>query len=450
MKPSQLSYGGIFVIFTIAVGLLYFDRFPRRFLPPPSASSQSVQTETNLKVLESPSPTPTPLQPDPQLQAIVDAQIASLKNVGFDPAQQSVWIESSEGTVGEYQGRTRLPAASLTKLATTLAALNSWPADYKFYTRIVSQGTIENGVLKGDLIVQGGADPFYVWESGIQLGNALNQLGIKTVSGNLVIQGIFVMNFERDPTIAGGLLRQAFNADLWSGEAEQQYQTFPAGTPKPNLTIDGEVVLATALPTGTQVLIEQPSLTLVQLLKQMNNYSNNIMAQLFADLLGGPPILQEAVVNLAKIPAAEVALTNGSGLGPENQISARGTCQILRAIGESLAPYQLGLPDVMPVTKVDPGTLAYRNLPPGVTAKTGTLWDVSTLAGVISNSDRPAVSLDQANTLCFAIFNRGSGIDFFYTSQENLVTELKNQLTKRSSSSQASAPSLPPNGTEIK
>lgn len=445
MKSSPLSYGGIFVIFTIAVVLLYLDRFPRRFSPPPSGSASVQSSETNLKVLESPpSPTPTPLRPDPQLQAIVDAHIAKLKNAGFDPSQQAVWVESSEGTVGEYQGRTRLPAASLTKLATTLAALNSWPADYKFYTRIVSQGTIENGVLQGDLIVQGGADPFYVWESGIQLGNALNQLGIKTVKGNLVIQGIFVMNFERDPAIGGTLLRQALNADLWSGEADQQYQTLPTGTPKPNLTIEGEVVVATDLPVGTQLLIEQPSLTLVQLLKQMNNYSNNIMAQLFADLLGGSSILQEAVVNLAKIPASEVALINGSGLGPENQISARGTCQILRAIGESLAPYQLGLPDIMPVTKVDPGTLEYRYLPPGIAAKTGTLWNVSTLAGVISPNDRPATSLDQPQTLCFAILNRGSGIDFFYTSQENLVTELKTQLTKTQLTERSSSPQTNP------
>lgn len=252
------------------------------------------------------------------------------------------------------------------------------------------------------------------------------------------------MNFERDPAIGGTLLRQALNADLWSGEADQQYQTLPTGTPKPNLTIEGEVVVATDLPVGTQLLIEQPSLTLVQLLKQMNNYSNNIMAQLFADLLGGSSILQEAVVNLAKIPASEVALINGSGLGPENQISARGTCQILRAIGESLAPYQLGLPDIMPVTKVDPGTLEYRYLPPGIAAKTGTLWNVSTLAGLISPNDRPATSLDQPQTLCFAILNRGSGIDFFYTSQENLVTELKTQLTKTQLTERSSSPQTNP------
>lgn len=427
MKLSPLTSGGIVVILTIVAAGLSLDRlWPGFFaLPGTSGSSLSVSPEPT----ETPAPTPTPFvfQPDPKLQHLVDQHIATLKTAGVDPTQQSLWLESNQGTIGEYQGKTRFPAASLTKLATTLTALKSWPPDYRFFTRVSTTGTIVNGVLEGDLIIQGGGDPLYIWESGIQLGNQINQLGIQTVTGRLIIQGVFMMNFERDPMIAGNLLRQSLHADLWSGETYQQYQTLPAGTPEPKVTIQGEVVPMNTIPTGSQTLVEQSSLPLVNLLKQMNNYSNNLMAQLFADLLGGAPRLTETVVQ-AQVPPEEVTFSNGSGLGHENQISGRGTCQILKTIGEVLAPYNLGLSDVMPISQVDPGTLDYRNLPPGVTAKTGTLWDVSTLAGVISTSDRPATQLSPENPLCFAIFNRGENIDLFYTSQENLVTQLKSQL----------------------
>jgi len=40
-------------------------------------------------------------------------------------------------------------------------------------------------VLQGDLIITGSGDPFLVWEEVIALGNSLNQLGIKRVTGNL-------------------------------------------------------------------------------------------------------------------------------------------------------------------------------------------------------------------------------------------------------------------------
>ncbi|MEY2977403.1 MAG: D-alanyl-D-alanine carboxypeptidase [Prochlorotrichaceae cyanobacterium] len=441
MKQSHLSYLGIGVICALASFLWYFDRFPRSFSGQREESTTaqgSPQTSAEIKVIPSAPPTPPPLQIDPELQTIVDAQLANLKAAGFDPAQQGVWIESNRGTFAEFQGNTPLAVASLTKLATTLTALQTWPTDYQFYTRVLTQGTIANGTLTGDLIIQGGADPFYVWESAILLGNRLNQLGIQTVTGSLIIEGLFVMNFERDPAIAGELFRQALNADFWPNEALLQYQNnLPADTPQPRITIAGETIVRSA-PTfqaGLTTLVEQPSLPLVQLLKQMNNYSNNIMAQLFADLMGGAPTLQQTVVQVAQVPSKEVAFSNGSGLGHENQISAQGSCKVIKAIEEKLEPQGFSVSDIMPISQRDPGTLSYRNLPPGLTAKTGTLWDVSTLAGVLSATDQPVKQLDQGNFLCFAILNRGANIDFFYQAQEDFVGELKTYLQKTSSGS---------------
>ncbi len=49
--------------------------------------------------------------------------------------------------------------ASVMKLVTTLAALDSLGPAYTFRTRVYTQGALVDGVLQGNLIVQGGGDP---------------------------------------------------------------------------------------------------------------------------------------------------------------------------------------------------------------------------------------------------------------------------------------------------
>ena len=49
--------------------------------------------------------------------------------------------------------------ASVTKIITTATALELLGGDFQFSTYIETNGTIDNGVLNGDLIIRGGADP---------------------------------------------------------------------------------------------------------------------------------------------------------------------------------------------------------------------------------------------------------------------------------------------------
>jgi len=382
-----------------------------------------------------PTPTPTPTLPvlpvDPQLQAAVDRYVDDLTGQGIDLSQQGVWVESSEGKSGGYQADVALPVASLTKMATTLLALDRWSADYRFYTRIAATGPVVNGVLQGDLVVWGGGDPFYVWESAIALGNRLNELGIREIQGNLVVDAdrVFVMNFDRDRGWAGELLRQAINSSLWNEEAAQQFSYMPEGTPAPEVKLQGEVVVR-PVPNRADltILVAQPSLALVDLLKEMNKFSNNIMADLLADILGGGAKLTTEVQALTDIPPDEITFINGSGLGPENQISARGVCRILNVIAEHLEPQGFGLPDVMPIAAQDAGTLDYRTLPTGTIAKTGTLWNVSTLGGLVPQGETPADSLSRSPSACFAILNQNGDLNFFRAEQEVLLAGIKEIL----------------------
>lgn len=395
---------------------------------PPAAAALPAATPT-------PTPTPTPTLPilprDPQLQASVDAYVDNLASWGLNLSEQGIWVESSDGKAGGYQADVPLPVASLTKLATTLLALDHWPANYRFFTRIAATGPVVDGVLQGDLVVWGGGDPFYVWESAIALGNRLNELGIRTVQGNLVVDAdrVFVMNFDRDRAWSGALLRQGIDSRLWEGEAAQQFQYMPEGTPQPQVEIQGEVVVR-SVPNRDQltILVAQPSLPLVDLLKEMNKYSNNIMADLLADIWGGGANLTKEVQALTDIPPEEIEFINGSGLGPENQISARGVCRILSVIAEQLEPQGFGLADVMPIAWQDAGTLEYRDLPTGTIAKTGTLWNVSTLGGLVPQGDTPAASLSRDRSACFAILNQNGDLDLFRSQQDQFLGNIKQIL----------------------
>lgn len=131
---------------------------------------------------------------------------------------------------------------------------------------------------------------------------------------------------------------------------------------------------------------------------------------------------------LTDIPPDEINFINGSGLGPENQISARGVCRILNVIAEHLEPQGFGLPDVMPIAAQDAGTLDYRTLPTGTIAKTGTLWNVSTLGGLVPQGEMPADSLSSSTSACFAILNQNGDLNFFRAEQEVLLAGIKEVL----------------------
>lgn len=142
-------------------------------------------------------------QQDTNTQTIVDRYLAQLDSGGKDPALQGIWLESAWSTLGSHQGNQPLSAASLTKIATTLAALEQWPLTHRFTTRVYTTGTVANGLVQGDLVIEAGGDPLFVWEEAIALGNALNQAEIRQIEGDLIIVGDFMMNYVAEPATSG-------------------------------------------------------------------------------------------------------------------------------------------------------------------------------------------------------------------------------------------------------
>jgi serine-type D-Ala-D-Ala carboxypeptidase/endopeptidase (penicillin-binding protein 4) len=353
---------------------------------------------------------------DPEAEAIVQRYLKTLSELGLSPQEQGVWLQSGLFHLANNQGQTPLSAASLTKIATSLAALETWGPNHQFDTQLLTNGAVQNGVLQGDLIIQAGGDPMFVWEEAIGVGNALNQLGIRQITGDLIVTPNFVMNFDWDPIKSATWLKQGMNAATWPEATQAQYAKMPPGTGKPQVTIAGAVRTAPG-PFTAQPLFTHKSLPLWNLVKRLNVYSNNFMSESLARQMGGPSGVMQKVVTAAGIAPNQIRLANGSGLGEENQISPQAASTMFAAIQRYASLHQLNIADLFPIAGTDVGTIDDRDLPRNAVVKTGTLNSVSALAGVVPTQQRGLVS--------FAIINRGTNLEGLRDRQDVLLRQLQ-------------------------
>ncbi len=332
---------------------------------------------------------------------------------------QGVWMQSESAPLVSEAGTTPMPGASLTKIATSLASLDQWGPAHQFETLISATGQVENGVLRGDLVVSGGGDPFFVWQEAIALGAALNKLGIKRVTGNLIITGDFWMNYQLNPYVAGELLRQGLNSQLWSSGVKNLYYRMPPGTAEPQVAIAGFVISENSV-ANTKPLIRHQSLPLIYILKQLNVESDNDLAEILAMLVGGAKKVQQIAAWSAGVPQAEIQLINGSGLGEENRVSPRAASAMLRAIQRHLQTSKWNIADLFPVSGRDRGTLEDRNIPQGAVVKTGTLYDTIALSGVLPTKEYGLV--------WFTLINRGTNWERLRREQDVFLQQIIQRL----------------------
>src|ERR1700688_3464753 len=114
-------------------------------------------------------------------------------------ANQGVYVEAADGEVLLAQAE-RLPVhpASVSKVPTTLALLRRLGPDYRFTTTFSGEGALHAGVLDGDLIVDGGGDPFFVDENALLVAARLNELGVQRVAGTLRVRGTLIFDWQAE------------------------------------------------------------------------------------------------------------------------------------------------------------------------------------------------------------------------------------------------------------
>ena len=88
-----------------------------------------------------------------------------------------------------WQHRAGVPMqpGSAMKVITTIVALDRLGPNHRGHTELHITGTIDNGVLSGDLVLVGGADPDFDLPALWQLLFELRQRGVHTINGSLVL-----------------------------------------------------------------------------------------------------------------------------------------------------------------------------------------------------------------------------------------------------------------------
>jgi D-alanyl-D-alanine carboxypeptidase/D-alanyl-D-alanine-endopeptidase (penicillin-binding protein 4) len=104
--------------------------------------------------------------------------------------------------------------ASITKLATAFTVLHRLGPSFKFQTSLWSAGKIENGVLKGDLILKGGGDAGFVSETMWFLVNEFMRTGVQKIEGDVVVDDTDFDNIRTDPSRDPERVDRAYDAPV--------------------------------------------------------------------------------------------------------------------------------------------------------------------------------------------------------------------------------------------
>jgi len=167
-------------------------------------------------------------------------------------------------------------------------------------------------------------------------------------------------------------------------------------------TLSGATV--PGLPPDAAPLLRFASEPLADALTRLNKHSNNLMARnlyltLGAEAYGAPATLDKSARAVREILArrgiatAKLVLENGAGLSRIERISAGALNQLLRAASRS--PLSAEFESSLPIVAID-GTLKRRfngsSLAGSAHLKTGTLRDVSALAGYVFTASGGRVS----------------------------------------------------------
>lgn len=373
-----------------------------------------------------------------------------------------------------HEATSSINPASLSKLATTIAALDLLGPTFVWRTPVYIDGPLRDGVLQGNVYVRGTGDPRLVVERIWLLMRRLQGLGIQKIQGDIVLDRSAFDLPERNPASFDGEPLRPYNAapdalllnfkslvfqfvpDRAANVARIQVEPplagvqFPTTVPLSNTdcsdyrsslradwtdplrvrfagsysTVCGEKVWPVAYPApqqfaaraiagmwqqvGGQLVgqvrdgvvpvnlqpvfsVESPALS--EIIRDINKFSNNVMAQqLFLTLslqargTGSWDTSREAMQAWwrDRIGGEVPVFDNGSGLSREERISALGLARLLQFAWSS--PTMSELMSSLPVSGLD-GTLKRSKAQSIAHLKTGSLRDVAGIAGFVDTAN---------------------------------------------------------------
>jgi D-alanyl-D-alanine carboxypeptidase/D-alanyl-D-alanine-endopeptidase (penicillin-binding protein 4) len=350
------------------------------------------------------------------------------------PGYSGILVESLDGNVVvESNADAAFNPASNVKVATAYAVLKTFGPDFRFMTNVFTDGNIDpaTGTLTGNVYISG-KDPIFGYQHAITVANELNKLGIRSVTGDLIVTDNFVMNYSGSALLSGQTLMNALDASKRPAAATNNWLSYLSYSGKfgkvpgvPSVTFSGRAYMQ-PMPSNLRLLFTHESAPIRDILKATLCYSNNFLAERFGDMLGGPYAVARVVQLGANVQPSEFSIQTSSGLG-YNRVTPNAMMQLLRTLRSELARYKMTFADIMPVAGVDKGTLERRfdtDFSTGsVVGKTGTLGQTD--AGVSSLSGE----LNTRNgRYLFVIFNQRGSVAKFRNFQNYFVSLVQGQF----------------------
>lgn len=307
--------------------------------------------------------------------------------------------------------------ASLMKLVTSAVAWRRLGPEARFVTRVVTSGTVQDGVLAGDLYLVGAGDPTLQRAGLAALAAQLRADGLRRVTGQLALDATA---FATPSYPAGWVvddLAEAYAAPVTALVLEDNVATVsgravPLGSPGDAAAAAWREAIAGAgitgpgrsgvgaAPAGARELARLTSPALRELLPRLNRDSHNLSAECVYRALGDGDPRRAACLVLEElermgVASGDVRLEDGSGLSRYDLVTPRALATVLvRLVGEP--GYRASL-SVAGQT----GTLRRRfqaqPLQGRLLAKTGTMAGVAGVAGYLEVGDRRYVAVLLAN-----------------------------------------------------
>jgi len=123
-----------------------------------------------------------------------------------------VIIDPNDGRilVSELPDTPRSPASTI-KTVTTFAALDMLGPTYAWHTHALIRGSLHAGVLDGDLILQGGGDPYMTMERWWSFAQSLRAKGLRSIRGDIVVDDTAFSLPPEDPGAFDGKPNRSYN-----------------------------------------------------------------------------------------------------------------------------------------------------------------------------------------------------------------------------------------------
>ncbi len=350
------------------------------------------------------------------------------------PGYSGVLVETLDGNVVvESMSNVTFNPASNVKIATSYAVLKTFGPEYRFPTSVWTDGSYEQATqtVHGNLYVSG-RDPIFGFEHAVAIASELNRIGIRTISGDLIVTDNFAMNYSASGQRSSQALFATLDASKRSAAATRVWTNYlinsgrlTPGIGIPSVTFTGGVYVQ-AMPSNAKLLFTHESTAMRDIVKVMMCYSNNFVAERLGDLIGGPYAVARLVQQNTGVQPYEFSLATSSGLGI-NRVSPNAMMKLLRVLRADLARHRMTFADIMPVAGLDRGTLEKRfdtDFSSGsVIGKTGTLGQTdggaSALAGEINTRN---------GKLLFVIFNQRGNVSRFRSFQNSYVSTIQGQF----------------------